>query len=896
MNNIDSTGITGLSDREVAESRDKFGSNVITPKKGRNGFMLFIEHLKDPLITILIIAGFLSIGISFYRYYGLDESTDVFFEPIGIFAAVLLAAGMSFIFERKADKEFALLNKVGDGDPVQVIRNGRVSEVPKSDIVVGDIVILNSGDEIPADGKLLSANNMSVDESTLTGEPSAYKTTDPSHFDKDATFPSDMVLRGTKVMEGHGIMEVKAVGDSTENGKLMTSVQLDNNVKTPLDEQLSRLGKVISKISYAVGAVIIVARIAMYLIEVDFQWIHFLAYLLQTIMLAVTLIVVAVPEGLPMAVTLSLAYSMRRMLKNNNLVRKLHACETMGAATVICTDKTGTLTKNRMEVAEIWAPGIPLANVSDWQSEDNLKMLVYNLACNSTANLDYSDDSVPKVVGNPTEGALILWLIANGVDYRQIRSHIKVVDELSFTTELKYMATVIAGEKGQDILLVKGAPEILLNMCSTLPVGVTAEEINNRLTEYQNQAMRTLAFAYTVIPSGSHPFVNGRLTGYALTLSGIVAISDPVRDDVPDALRECLDAGINVKIVTGDTPATAREIGRRVGLWHDGEDNDVNIATGSDIAAMSDEELQRRIGAIKIVARARPLDKQRLVKALQHNGEIVAVTGDGTNDAPALKAAHVGLAMGDGTAVAKEAGDITILDNSFTSIGKAVMWGRSLYKNIQRFILFQLTVNLVASLVVLAGAFIGLDSPITITQMLWVNLVMDTVAAVAFASLPPSNDVMKDKPRDRKAFIITKKMWRAIIVTGAVFFAILAGVLIYFEHSDFSSLTALGSWSSVNVGLDPYKLSVFFTFFVLLNFWNMFNAEAFGSRHSAFILKGYGQFLVILACIFVGQIIVVTFGGGFFNVVPLSVNDWLILTAVTSLVAVSGEVIRKISR
>lgn len=852
-------------------------------------FKKFLDKFKDPLIVILLVAGALSIGISCYEYWGLGQGGAVFFEPIGILAAILLATGLSFFFEMKADKEFALLNQVNDEEPVKVIRDGNTTEVPKKDVVVGDITILSTGDEVPADGTLIEAVTLSMDESSLTGEPACHKTVDPADFDPDATYKSNYVLRGTKVLEGHGIFEVDKVGDATENGKVFEEAQIDGSVKTPLTEQLDGLGKVISWSSYTIGALIIIGRCLMYFFEPGFDtfWsLKFGAYLLQSIMIAVTLVVVSVPEGLPMAVTLSLAYSMRRMLQTNNLVRKLHACETMGATTVICTDKTGTLTQNQMQVADAgFMPGIPE------------EIICEGIAVNSTATLDLSG-AKPKALGNPTEGALLLWLHGKGKDYAAIRAAARVADELPFNTERKYMATVVESPaSGKRMLYVKGAPEIVLGLCAEVAGGVSREAIASQLLAYQNQAMRTLGFACQELDPGKDVIADGKLAGTdGLVFMGIVAISDPVRADVPAAVKECIDAGIGIKVVTGDTPATATEIGRQIGLVT-AADGPECVTTGPDVAAMTDEQLRERVGDFKIIARARPTDKKRLVEALQKNNQVVAVTGDGTNDAPALKAAHVGLSMGDGTSVAKEASDITIVDNSFASIGRAVMWGRSLYRNIQRFILFQMTVNVAACLIVLAGAFMGTESPLTVTQMLWVNLIMDTFAAMALASLPPSESVMRDKPRDRNAFIINSRMWALIIGTGVAFFFILLGLLYVFEHADITSLAQL---LHVKIGpkdaLTPYELSLFFTIFVFLQFWNMFNARAFMSHHSALDLKNCGGFELIAAMILVGQVIIVTFGGRFFTVTPLSLNDWITIVASTSLVLWIGEALRAVVR
>lgn len=884
----------GLTGQQVLESRQKHGANVLTPPPEESLWKLFFDKFKDPLIIVLLAAGVLSILISIYEYVGLDEGATVFFEPAGIFMAIFLATGLSFYFEKKAEDEFKILNQVNDDEAVQVIRDGNPTQVPKKDVVVGDILILNTGEEIPADARLLEATQLSVDESTLTGEPMAAKTTDPEHFDPEATFPSDHVMRGTRVMEGHGIAEVYAVGDSTENGKVYEAAHIDDGTKTPLTEQLERLGALVTKGSYLIGGAVIVGRVMMYLLgHPDFDWLHFIAYFLQTIMIAVTLVVVSVPEGLPMAVTLSLAYSMRRMLRTNNLVRKMHACETMGATTVICTDKTGTLTQNQMRVAETAFFGLPDQKLGD-NAESHL--IETAIAVNSTAQLDLSEPERPTVLGNPTEGALLLWMRAAGVDYRAIRENAKVVRELPFTTERKYMATVIAEPDGRERLFVKGAPEIVLALSSSVSGGVSRDKIEELLLGYQRKAMRTLGFATCVLPAGAEGIGEKGVEAPELEFMGVVAIADPVRADVPDAIRECLDAGIAIKIVTGDTPATAMEIGRQIGLWTDA-DGDRNIITGPEFGALTDSELLDRVLDLKIIARARPMDKKRLVEALQKRGQVVAVTGDGTNDAPALKAANVGLSMGDGTSVAKEASDITIVDNSFTSIGRAVMWGRSLFQNLQRFILFQLTVNVVACLVVLVGAFMGTESPLTVTQMLWVNLIMDTFASMALSSLPPSRSVMDAKPRDRSSFIITRSMWAFIGGLGVVFAAVILGMVYVFEHADVTSLADMFSAPTcARHGMTPYELSLIFTTFVMLQFWNLFNARAYATHRSAFHLGKCGEFLMIALVIFIGQILIVSIGGEFFNVVPLKFEDWVIIVVGTSPVLILGELFRVIGR
>ena len=881
--------LTGLTDAEVVESRRLHGDNVLTPPAKEPLWRKFLAKLTDPLIIILLVAAALSIGIAFYEYFGLGHDATAFLEPVGILLAVVLATGLAFIFETKADREFDILNKVNDDEPVRVIRNGQSQQIPKRDVVAGDVVMIGTGDEIPADGTLIDAVALMVDESSLTGEPACAKTTDSRDFDPEATFPSNRVMRGTKVMEGHGVFRAEAVGDRTENGKVFQAAQIDNSIKTPLDEQLERLGSLITKLGYAVAALVVIGRLGIYFSNEPFEWISFITYLLQTVMLAVTLLVVSVPEGLPMAVTLSLAYSMRRMLKTNNLVRKLHACETMGATTVICTDKTGTLTQNRMRVASMQF--YPVEGFTQQQCD---ALVREGMAVNSTASLDLSRKDDPQPIGNPTEGALLLWLHDNGCDYLELKRRAGRVAELPFSTERKYMATAVvsAAEAGRRILYVKGAPEILLTMCD-MPQQ-QREGIRTTLAEYQNQAMRTLAFAFRPLADGEQGITPEGISG-RLAMLGIAAISDPVREEVPAAVTECRNAGIEVKIVTGDTTATAREIGRRIGLWSDDTDTDRNIITGPEFEALDERQLADRVMDLKIIARARPMDKKRLVEALQVHNQVVAVTGDGTNDAPALKAANVGLSMGDGTSVAKEASDITIIDNSFGSIARAVMWGRSLYLNIQRFILFQLTVNVAACLTVLFGAFTGTESPLTVTQMLWVNLILDTFAAMALASLPPSPQVMNAKPRDRSAFIITSHMKRRIISTGGLFFLLMMALLYLFRHADVESLLQPWHLDFSSPGhISPYELSLFFTLFVMLQFWNLFNARAFGTGRSAFHMAHCDGFVFIALLILVGQYLIVTFGGTMFSVVPLKAADWGIVIAATSAVLWVGELRRLI--
>ena len=878
----------GLTKEQVIASREANGENVLTPPAKASLWSQFLEKFDDPIIRILLVAWALSLIIAGVHCWGPEaKGFSAFLEPIGIFFAIILASCVSFFFELKANRAFDILNTVNDDIMVKVIRDGSITEIPRKEVVVGDVVILQTGEEVPADGTLQEAISLQINESTLTGEPIIDKTVDKAEFDTEATYPSNVVMRGTTVVDGHGIMIVDQVGDNTGYGKVYEGSQIDNNVQTPLQIQLAGLAKIISKAGYTIaGLTFFGLVIKLFINTPDLPLMDMVGEILNIFMIAVTLIVVSVPEGLPMSVTLSLALSMNRMLKTNNLVRKMHACETMGATTVICTDKTGTLTQNQMQIYQT-----NFFNLADQKlaNDEVSRLIKEGIAVNSTAFLDLSEEK-PKTMGNPTEAALLLWLNSNKEDYQSLREEAKVIEQLTFSTERKYMATLVKSPQlGRNVLYVKGAPEIVLQNCNRVAINGSyasvescKASIEKQLLDYQNQAMRTLGFAYQLVEDEQVEsfFENGRLKNADLTFLGFVAISDPVRSDVPDAVKSCLNAGIDVKIVTGDTPGTAKEIGRQVGIWNE-NDTERNIITGPGFEALTDEEALDRVLDLKIMCRARPTDKQRLVQLLQQKDAVVAVTGDGTNDAPALKAAQVGLSMGDGTSVAKEASDITIIDNSFMSITRAVMWGRSLYQNIQKFILFQLTINVVACVIVLVGSFLGTESPLTVTQMLWVNLIMDTFAAGALASLPPNERVMKNKPRKsgpKGDFIISRRMANRIFSVGILFVVFLLAVLIYFNHTD-GELTA-------------YELSQFFSIFVLLQFWNMFNAKAFGTNKSAFAaLKESKGFLSVALLILIGQYLIVTFGGQMFSVVPLSWADWGYIIAGTSIVLWIGEII-----
>ena len=871
---IDKNKRIGLTDEQVKQSREQHGKNVLTPPQRTSLWNLYLDKYRDPIIQILLVAAFVSLILAFIE--------KNFMETIGIFVAVFLATTVGFYFERDAAKKFNLLTALSEEQPVKVRRNGKVMEIPRHDVVVGDVVLVEVGDEVPADGELIVCNDLQINESTLTGEPVTEKSLEGGG---DGAYPRNVILRSTMVMNGRGEFVVTAVGDATEIGKVAKKSTEQTSVETPLHMQLDKLAKMISK----VGSVVSVAAFFIFLIHDILtnpvwggkDYFYMAEIVLKYFMMAVTLIVMAVPEGLPMAITLSLALNMRRMLKSNNLVRKLHACETMGAVTVICTDKTGTLTQNKMQVSALEL------------KQGDEALLDTAIALNSTAELNDG-----KPIGNPTESALLLWLDAQGKDYEELRKQVNVLKQLPFSTERKMMAT-LAEVDGETYLFVKGAPEIVMKKCiiEDRMQRQSAEELD----EWQHKAMRTLAFAYKKIEASimrtsrtSTAEVVALLDANDLQLQAIAAIADPIRPDVPAAVQECRHAGIEVKVVTGDTAATALEIGKQIGVFEDEPENigadgsltslDQQMITGEQWEALSDEEAYERAKDIRVMSRARPTDKQRLVAMLQKRGEVVAVTGDGTNDAPALHYAHVGLSLGSGTSVAKEASDMTLLDDSFKSIANAVMWGRSLYRNLQRFLFFQLVVNVAALLLVLGGSVIGTEMPLTVTQILWVNIIMDTFAALALASLPPSHEVMKDKPRKASDFIINKSIGFGILFCGIVFFLVMFALLVYCERRG-------------KGGVDVHELTMFFTTFVMIQFWNLFNAKALMSHHTAFrhFLKDKGMILV-LVLVLVGQWIIVTFGGEMFRTTPLSLHEWLLIIGSTSVVLWAGELWRTFKR
>ncbi len=899
---------TGLSSPEVEASRKQYGSNQLTAPPQKNPWLIFLEKFEDPLIRILVVALLLSVSIAFYHVFGEDSPLHVFLEPLGIFISILLATGVAFWFEMRSEKAFNILNKNNEESLVKVLRNRHVNQIRKTEIVVGDIILLDTGDEIPADGLLRQAQALCVNESSLTGELMCRKSIHPEDFDAEATYPNNIVLRSSMVITGHAIMEVTQVGDATEYGKVYQATQIDDSVKTPLNKQLDWLSKVITRASYIVALIIIIGRTIWFLIDFDsgLSWISLSSNFLQTCMLAVTLIVVAVPEGLPLSVSLSLALSMRRMLSTNNLVRRMHACETMGSVTVICTDKTGTLTQNKMQVVHALFQGED--HILLQKFPDDLRTLITeSIALNSTAYIEDSNEQDLRPLGNPTESALLIWLHHQHVAYLYLREKTEIIEQLPFSPQRKYMATVAYSPSlKKRVLYVKGAAEILLTHCIPLEKQsnspLTQSTLNEYLLSYQQQAMRTLAFAYKVLDDIDTKVISGdTMLINDLNFLGIVGISDPIRPDVPEAIATCQRAGISVKIVTGDTPATARAIAHQIGLQ-----SEEGLITGPAFEALSDEEIKAKISSIDIIARARPMDKARLVRLLQQQNEVVAVTGDGTNDAPALNQAQVGLSMGSGSAVAKEASDITIIDDSFSSISQAVLWGRSLYQNIQRFILFQMTINVSACLIVLLGAFMGSDSPLTIAQMLWVNLIMDTFAAMALASLPPSPKVMKASPRRPNDFIINKQMRSIILSVGILFFLSLLALVQVFNHNDISATgfftmhtlesidwTSIWKFDHTVHGLNPYELSIFFTIFVMMQFWNIFNARSLFTNSSALLqLHKDKMFLSVLIIILIGQIIIIHIGQQTFQVQPIQLLDWIWIIVLTSIVLWIGELVR----
>lgn len=885
--------------------------NIILPPEKDPLWRQYLEKFKDPIIIVLLVVFVLSVGISIYEILYMNKGLSLLFEPIGVLLALLLATGVAFIFELKAGKEFDVLNKVKDSRPVKVVRRATEKSRPslvtikRQDVVVGDIIKLEGGDEVPADGVLLEAISLLVDESNFTGEMYAHKTIEEDKFDEDATYASNFLLRGSTVIEGNAYYKVTAIGMDTEEGKGVIKTREGSDVETPLNKQLSELGKWISYVSFVLAALIVVGRMIYFFTHDNhtignINFIEFAEFTLNSIMIAVTLIVVAVPEGLPMSVTVSLALSMRRMLKENNLVRKLHACETMGATTIICTDKTGTLTKNQMTVMEYDFYG----------AEEEFELVRQNMAINSTADVFKDKDDKLSVIGNPTEGALLKWMHKNGPDYTIYRDAAIVVKQIPFSTEKKYMETIaVMQEGGRPIRFIKGAPEIVLAMSDIIAGNQTIEHVNSVLRSYQEKAMRTLGFAYQYADGDDNKVI----------FLGVVGITDPVREDVKDAIDICRNkSGIRVVIVTGDNPITANEVGRQIGLF--GSQEEIHTLTGPEFAAMDDKTARKLLADenFKIISRARPSDKARLVTLLQENGEVVAVTGDGTNDAPALSKAQVGLSMGDGTSRAKEASDITIIDNSFSSINKAVLWGRSLYLNIRRFIIFQMTINVCACLIVLLGSFIGLDSPLTVTQMLWVNLIMDTFAAMALSSLPADKNVLNDKPRNPNSHIINRRMSYRILGIGVVFFILLASLWQLLWHKNISSVSDLLCMDSLTLmvrgvmdmtkiksHLDPYELGVFFSIFVMLQFWNLFNAKYFSTNRSLIqdvkdlfvnpqLVKesfSYG-FVGIALVILLGQILIVSFAGPLFNVSALSFLDWLWVILITSPVLFVADIFR----
>jgi Ca2+-transporting ATPase len=954
----------GLTTEQVRINRQKYGTNVLSRQEKDPWWKLYLEKFEDPVIRILAIAAIVSLGIGFVE--------GEYAESIGIILAIFLATTLAFINEYRANQEFELLNQVSDDTQVRVIRDGNCTTVPRRDLVFGDLVLIEQGEEVPTDGELLEAVSLLIDQSKITGESEPvqkFALDDPiGQQISSSTYSPYNLYRSTLVDRGRGMMQVTAVGDQTEIGQLATAVAtVEAGESTPLNQQLEKLSQLIGVVGLFFAASIFIALlvrgflsgqlilsaqqgyffcllVASVLVALIPIWLpvlydgltllgkeveipDFLAEgsslgglktvaaglllllagvgmgssfgllpaagqswlpkavadaLLQDFMVAVTIIVVAVPEGLAMSVTLSLAYSMRKMAASNNLVRRMHACETIGAATTICSDKTGTLTQNQMRVAYANFPCLKAKKQAERELAGGL--VAEAIATNSTADLERIPGEPSQVLGNVTEGALLLWLESQETNYVPYRENFQFAYQTLFSAEKKYMSTLgYSPMLGHDVIHLKGAPEVLLDYCShilteTGEVPLTdLESIARALHTFQERGMRTLGFAYEKLPENLIEPERETLQ-HRLTWLGFVAIADPLRAEVPQAIQACLRAGIDVKVVTGDCGETALEIARQIGLWQEGEVNPYAHMTGKAFRKLSDEAAKEVVKSLKVLSRAVPLDKLRLVQLLQGNGEVVAVTGDGTNDAAALKQARVGLAMGSGTAIAKEASDIILLDDSFQSIVNAIIWGRSLYKNIQRFILFQLTINVVALGIAFLGPFIGVGLPLTVTQMLWVNLIMDTFAALALATEPPHDEVIKESPRHPDAFIISPAMTKNILVSGLSFLVFLVGFLRYLLQDG---------------QISERELTIFFATFVFLQFWNLFNARCLGLRQSA--LTGLMQnqaFLAIAAAIFFGQILIVQFGGSVFRTVPLSVRDWLGIILGTSVVLWLGELWR----
>ncbi len=860
----------GLNNKQVSESREKWGSNIISPPKREGWFKLLLKKFNDPLIKILLVAATISILINI-----LDKHTSII-ESLGIILAILIATIVSFINEYKANKEFDIVNKINDETLVKVIRDindeSVVVELPKVDIVVGDYIIISAGDEIPADGHLLDSIDLKVNESSLNGESEPAKKTHIESTNYNTAYSPNKLYRGTTVSEGEGVYMVDFVGDDTEIGKTAKQATEVVKIKTPLQLQLEKLGKQIGLIGLLVAGLTFIVLLITAILKKEIITPLFdvanlttnILIIVEFFMVAITLVVMAVPEGLPMSITLSMAYSMRKMAKSHTLIRKLDACETMGATTVICTDKTGTLTLNKMSVVFI--------------SNKLSDSVALDIANNTTAFLNGDE-----VIGNQTEGALLLHLKSEGYNYKELRDNAQIIKRIPFSSTIKYMATLYTSN-GVIRLAIKGAPEIVLSKCSN----VDASSIIKEISKYQSKGLRALVMCSKVIDSkfidtnNIDSITEELITKGEFTLDSYVALEDPIRSDVPYSMEMCNSAGVNVKIITGDTSLTAITIAKESGLWRDGDTLEKNSITGYDFENISDEQAIKILPDIKVMSRAKPADKMRLVRLLQSMGEIVAVTGDGTNDAPALNYANVGLAMGSGTSTAKESSDIILLNNSFTSVVSAIKWGRTIYRNIQKFIVFQLTVNVAALLTALLGPFFGIELPLTVTQILWINLIMDTLAAIALATELPSENIMNERPRNIKDSIITKKMFKNILIFGISFFIL-------------SFLVLLIEQIFVNDGnlFSLENLTIFFTFFVMLQLWNMLNIKVFPKRESSLLsLTKNKAFLIIFLTIFILQIIIVNFGGVVMRTTPISFKSWIVLILVTSPVFIIPEIYR----
>jgi len=811
----------GLSSAQIQEMQNRFGKNELTPPPRLPLWKLYLKNFEDPIIRILLVAVIISALVAALEGSGL-------LDTIGIALAVILATTIAFLTEYKSNREFDALNAMCDDTGIKVIRDGQARTIRMRDVVVGDIILLEAGDAVPADGILVHEAHFEADESAFTGE------NEPVRKNSE-----DTLLKGTWVTAGRGTMIATAVGDATRMGEIAASITRGERPETPLQVKLRVLAGQISRFGYAMAGLIVISLLAKGIVTgLPTDPLELVRFLLDIAIFAVIIIVVSVPEGLPVSVTVSLALTMRKMTRAYSLVRRMIACETIGSVTTICTDKTGTLTRNLMEVV---ASSILTPEYENKTPDDPAGWVTLNAGVNSTAELEPREGEL-ITVGNSTEGALLRWLSRAGIDYHQIRRAYFPISQALFDSRRKEMRTVISIE-GRYYLLVKGAPEVVAASCSSAPDLTPVKNLAGR-------AMRTLAFAHaeTGSPEDSTP---------TLIWDGYVGIRDEIRSDVPSAVATCRSAGISIAMVTGDSPETAAAIAKETGILTNG-----TVITGPEFRDLSPEKQQALAPQIEVMARSAPHDKLLLVKALQANGEVVAVTGDGTNDAPALRSADVGLAMGiAGTEVAREASDIILLDDSFPTIERAVWWGRALFENIQRFLMFQLTINISAAFLSFIAPLLGYPAPFSVIQLLWINIIMDSLAALALCSESPHPALMEKKPIPRTSSVLTPYMIRAILCTAFVYIIVGIGGIIF-------GLPYMNSPAE--------QATAFFTGFVLAQVWNGINCRGINGIMPSFI-RGNPAFFVIMGSIILIQFLIVQFGGAVFGTVPLSVFQWIVL-------------------